>query len=167
MHISSQNRARGSVATLSQDAEAGSHHFASTPVTLSPIMPSAPKQPPVPTVRVVVISFPARVPIVRRIRDCLVVKDAAFSPQLVHLCETIDDGRMPIIDDTAALHEDQAAFAAKANWPVLMKLLVKDSATITVGGCPVIFRTSSTGVAADYVCRFEGSASINARIESA
>ena len=79
----------------------------------------------------------------------------AFSPHLVNLSLIIDDVQNQIIEGDAAMNEDRVALAANANWPVLLKLLLKDSADIAVGGCQVIIRVSSAGVVADYVCRDE------------
>ena len=117
-----------------------SHPYASTPVA---------------TVRVAVISSSTDEARVCLIRDCLSRMHPALSPLLVNLSTIIDDVQDQISDDAETMNEDRVALAANANWPVLLKLLLKDSARIAVGGCQVILRVSSTGVVADYVCRDE------------
>ena len=89
------------------------------------------------------------------IRDCLSRMHPAFSPLLVNLSVIIGDVQDQISDGDATMNEDRVALAANDNWPVLLKLLLKDSAAIAVGGCQVILRFSSTGDVADYVCRDE------------
>ena len=117
---------------------------------------------PVATVSAVVISSSIDHARVCLIRDCLSQMHPAFSPLLVNLSVIIDDVQDQIIDGDAAMNEDRVALAANASWPVLLKLLLKDSADIAVGGCQVIIRVSSTGVVADYVCR-DGVEFLNAR----
>ena len=89
---------------------------------------------PAATVRVAVVSSPIDYTRVCRIRDCLSHMQTACPPLLVNLSTIIDDVQDQISDDDETMNEDRVALAANDNWPVLLKLLLKDSAAIAVGG---------------------------------
>ena len=69
----------------------------------------------------------------------------ACPPMLVNLSTIIDDEPDQISDDDQTRNQDRAALVANDKRPGLMKLLLKDSSAIAVGGCKVIFRVSTMG----------------------